>query len=67
MVAVKKNYAKNDCINYKTMKIKGCCGRWSWGGVCTVPDPDGIARHKICSTKMHYCNYIPKEEKDVHS
>jgi hypothetical protein len=66
MVRVKKTFAREDCVHYKRIKMKVCCGRYQWGGVCAITDKDGVARYKICSTKMKYCNYIPKEEENVH-
>lgn len=59
-------FAKKDCIHYKNVRMKVCCGRYEWGGVCTIPDRNGNVTHKTCSTKMKHCNYVPKEETDVH-
>ncbi len=62
MVKIKRMYAKDDCIHYKMVRMKICCGRHQLGGVCNIPSEDGIVRNKICSTKMKYCNYISKEK-----
>ena len=66
MRIIKQTYAKDDCIHYKIVRIKGCCSRYHWGGVCIIPDQNGNPTHKTCSTKMKYCNYVKKEEEDVH-
>jgi hypothetical protein len=67
MHSVKKTFIKDDCIHYKVARVRACCGRHEWRGVCASRDDDGIVRHKTCSTKMKHCNYIPKEEENVHS
>ena len=64
MPKVKKMYAKEDCIHYKNVRMKVCCGRYQWGGVCTIPEPEGNITHKTCSTKMKYCNYCSVESND---
>ena len=66
MPKVKYMFAKKDCIHYKNVRMKVCCGRYEIGGVCTIPDKDGNMTHKTCSTKMKHCNYVRKEEENVH-
>lgn len=63
MVQVIKNFDKDDCIHYKIKQVKYCCGRSTKpAGFCTITDPDGHNRNKICSTRMSYCQYEKKEE-----
>ncbi len=64
---VKKMFARDDCIHYKNVRVKICCGRHQMAGVCTIPDSSGNRTHKTCSVKMKHCNYVLKEEEDVHS
>jgi len=66
MVIIKKAHDKEDCIHYKVVRIKECCSRYHWGGVCTIPNEAGRETRRTCSTKMKYCNYIKKEEENVH-
>ena len=67
MVALIKNFDKDDCVHYKIKLLKPCCGRARKpAGFCTIEDYDGHNRNKICSTKMNYCKYQPKEDEDVH-
>ena len=67
MQRVKRTYAKEDCVHYKNVRMKVCCGRHAWGGVCVIPDDTGRRVHKTCSTKTKYCNYVAKEDENVHS
>ena len=66
MIKIIKEFDKQDCIHYKQIMAAGCCGRKYPTGVCTVPDEDGIIRHKICNTKQSYCKYQKREEENVH-
>lgn len=66
MNQVKRSFARDDCIHYKMVRMKVCCGRYQMGGVCTIPDRLGNITHKTCSVKMKHCNYVRKEEENVH-
>ncbi len=57
------NFNKDDCVFFEMIPApKCCCTRKATAktGVCIITDEDGIQRHKICSTKMPYCNYQKK-------
>ena len=67
MLKISKNFDKQDCIHHKRIIAAGCCGRKYPTGVCTISDPDGLSRHKVCSIKMGYCKYQKKENVNVHT
>jgi hypothetical protein len=62
---LKYSYAQTDCVHYKVVRMKVCCGRYEMGGVCTIPDRNGNVTHKTCSIKLKHCNYVAREEEDV--
>jgi hypothetical protein len=62
---LKFSYAKTDCVHYKNVRMKVCCGRYEMGGVCTIPEKGGNITHKTCSTKMKHCNYVAREKEDA--
>ncbi len=62
-----KNFAKEDCIHYKQVRARGCCGRSHMVGVCLIVGKNGLNTPKTCSTGATYCNYQPKEEDYVYS
>lgn len=65
MIKIIKNFNKEDCIHFKWTKAQGCCGRKYNAGVCLIPIEDNII-HKMCNTKMNWCEYQKKGEKNVH-
>ena len=68
MVTILKQFERTDCLHYEVKQIKACCGRLGkTAGFCTIADPDGHKRNKVCSMKMGYCHYQPKEEDHVHT
>lgn len=66
MIKVIKNFDKDDCVHFERVKARGCCGRWTTAGVCTIP-VNGNPTHRMCSLKMKWCQYQKKEEENVHS
>lgn len=67
MANILKTFEKTDCIHYSLVEVRRCCGQSKkLAGFCTITDPDGHNRNKLCSLKMRYCRYQPKEEDDVH-
>jgi hypothetical protein len=60
VVKLVKNFDLKDCIHYKQVAVKGCCGRTYRSGLCTVVYRDD-ASHKTCGRKMKWCQYEKKE------
>jgi hypothetical protein len=50
----------SNCVHFKKVMAKGCCGRRREANVCTIPGEDGVMRHKACFTEMPYCKFESK-------
>ena len=60
MIRVINNRNMFNCVHFKEVVGKACCGRRRVVGFCTIPSSDGKVRNKACSTQMSYCKFQSK-------